>query len=930
MRPIRLAMSAFGPYASKIELNLEQLGTGGLYLITGDTGAGKTTIFDAITFALYGEASGENREASMLRSKYAQPGTPTEVELTFSYAGKEYFVKRNPEYERPKARGEGFTSEKADARFRYPDGRMVTGLKDVNRAVLQTLGIDRAQFTQIAMIAQGDFLKLLFASTEDRKKIFQKIFRTERYHTLQERLKDESGQLKRERDDLANGIGQYMDDIRWDGDEPLSRRTAGEKAFVSAEGIREILALLKELIRRDQERDEALEKRIGQLDQRIEENTALLARAQAWASAGKSLAEASLELKEGEASLRRFDAALQAEEERTPRREKIRTQAITIGEQLPDYTELDRLLAERKAAGKALEDCRKALSDEAAQKEALERETEALQRERRELEDAEGVRAALLAGRQEAERKLERCRLLKEALEELAGLERELERRRKACGKKWETSEKEAERYNDMFRRYLSEQAGILAQALQDGQPCPVCGSVSHPKTAVKSGNAPTKAELDACREAMERAREDAAAAGEEAAGLLGKQEQKRQSVESDLRLLLGELPMEEASRVLAETGEQTKGQLTLLQEKIRTEDERIRRREEVDKLLSGKAKMRQALEEAVRFAAEQMGEKETLLKTFAERTEVLSGKLPFSSAAQAKREKQALEEQLCRMEESLRKADQDVRVQREKNARHKARIEEAQKQLAQAQEVDTQEAERRRLQLKEAREAEGGSQKTIHARWTHNEAILENLLRKLDQLSGVEERWQWVKALSDTANGSLSGREKIMLETYVQTACFDRIIDRSNLRFMEMSGGQYELKRRREAGNNRSQSGLELDVIDHYNGTMRSVKTLSGGEAFKASLSLALGLADEIQSFAGGIRLDTMFVDEGFGSLDEDSLEQAVKALLELTQGNRLVGIISHVGALKERIDRQIVVIKGKSGGSSVRIIGCGIFDSA
>jgi len=211
---------------------------------------------------------------------------------------------------------------------------------------------------------------------------------------------------------------------------------------------------------------------------------------------------------------------------------------------------------------------------------------------------------------------------------------------------------------------------------------------------------------------------------------------------------------------------------------------------------------------------------------------------------------------------------------------------------------------------------------KTIYSRITSNKASLDNILKKLNEIKTVEEKWIWIKSLSNTANGNLSGKEKIMLETYIQMTYFDRIINRANTRFMVMSGGQYELKPRKEAENNRSQSGLELDVIDHYNGTERSVKTLSGGESFKASLSLALGLSDEIQSSAGGIKLDTMFVDEGFGSLDDESLAQAIKALSSLAEGNRLVGIISHVSELKDKIDKQIVVKKEKTGGSNISIV--------
>ena len=221
MRPITLTMSAFGPYAAKTVIELDKLGTNGLYLITGDTGAGKTTIFDAITYALYGEASGNTRDVNMFRSKYAEPSTPTEVELTFEYAQKIYTVKRNPEYDRPKARGEGYTTEKANAELHYPDGRVVTRLKEVNKAIVDIMGIDRSQFTQIAMIAQGDFLKLLLASTEDRKKIFQKIFRTQCYYQLQERLKAETSKLAVEYNQTGSSIRQYINGIAFHPDDVL-------------------------------------------------------------------------------------------------------------------------------------------------------------------------------------------------------------------------------------------------------------------------------------------------------------------------------------------------------------------------------------------------------------------------------------------------------------------------------------------------------------------------------------------------------------------------------------------------------------------------------------------------------------------------------------------------------------------------------------
>ena len=241
---------------------------------------------------------------------------------------------------------------------------------------------------------------------------------------------------------------------------------------------------------------------------------------------------------------------------------------------------------------------------------------------------------------------------------------------------------------------------------------------------------------------------------------------------------------------------------------------------------------------------------------------------------------------------------------------------------LESGQKVDIQAQQQRSDELTRQRSEAAQAQKTIHARLVTNKTALENMQEKAADLEKLEKRYTWVRALSNTVNGNLAGKEKVALETYIQMTFFDRILQRANVRLLVMSGGQYELKRRREAENNRSQSGLELDVIDHYNGSQRSVKSLSGGESFKASLSLALGLSDEIQSAAGGIRLDTMFVDEGFGSLDEESLQQAIRALTGLTEGNRLVGIISHVAELKEKIDKQIVVTKDKSGGSRVEIL--------
>ena len=290
MRPIKLTVSAFGPYAGKTVLDLDKLGENGLYLITGDTGAGKTTIFDAITYALYGEASGDNREPSMFRSKYAEATTPTEVELVFSYAGKTYTVKRNPEYERPKSRGEGFTTQKAEVQLKYPDGRVVTKQRDVDNAIRDIMGINRSQFLQIAMIAQGDFLKLLLAPTEERKKIFRQIFKTQLYQDLQDRLKKESGQLNDKCDAAHNSIKQYIDGITCDENDVLSIEV--EKAKNGLLPAKDVMDLIDRLLTQDNDKKTAIQKSISDADKALEIVNANLGKIEAKEQTQKALDQA--------------------------------------------------------------------------------------------------------------------------------------------------------------------------------------------------------------------------------------------------------------------------------------------------------------------------------------------------------------------------------------------------------------------------------------------------------------------------------------------------------------------------------------------------------------------------------------------------------------------------------------------------------------
>ena len=350
--------------------------------------------------------------------------------------------------------------------------------------------------------------------------------------------------------------------------------------------------------------------------------------------------------------------------------------------------------------------------------------------------------------------------------------------------------------------------------------------------------------------------------------------------------------------------------------------EQKAKRRQRLEKQLPETKEKHGKLLEKIKESEIASAQKTSEAKALDEGIAGMRAKLSYKSREEAERAAALLESRKKELEDALRKAREDYDACGRKIAELKAGVEETAKLMQDKEDLDAEAAGERRNEIVQKRSTLESELRDLHHRTETNREVLRQIEKQSAAIADVEKRWMMVGPLADTANGNLSGKEKIMLETYVQMAYFDRIIERANTRFMVMSGGQYELKRRREADNNRSQSGLSLDVVDHYNGTERSVKTLSGGESFKASLSLALGLSDEIQASAGGIQLDTMFVDEGFGSLDEESLQQAMRALSRLAEGNRLVGIISHVPELREKIDRQIIVRKDRSGGSRVEVV--------
>lgn len=1097
MRPLKLTMSAFGPYAGRVVIDLERLGSRGLYLITGDTGAGKTTIFDAITYALYDKPSGDNREASMFRSKYAQPDVPTEVELVFSYDEKIYRVRRNPEYERPARRGGGTTTQRAEAELYLPDGRVIARAKDVNAEIIRTIGLDRRQFSQIAMIAQGDFLKLLLADVKDRQEIFREIFKTRYYMVFQERLKEESGRLRRQCEDARASVQQFIGGVSCREDGLLLPRL--EEARKGTLPFQETLELIQTLIDQDREANEQYRQTLDRLDGELKEASALLGKAEDRAKTRRKLEEAGVRREEQSARAEAARRAAGAEEERLPRREALVKEKLALEAEFPRYQELsgrqaglaglaERIAAHRedldrqeetrqeqaerleagnrelKALDSAAADCERLLREQ-TQKETRRAALDTLRRDLEEWEDygrrlrTEQTRCETLRARREelSENQLRQKALLRanrETWTAAEGLDAEREKlihrqsqaqeRRKdlerltalleRCGEAQaqleaaqadyrQAQEAAGEAEADCQRKnraFLDEQAGLLAQSLEEGQPCPVCGSLHHPAPAGISTQAPTEAELERAREAAEAARQEAnrksARAGEKKAAVeernqqlltqmtpyverpaldraeeqlracreetdhdldqlhqelcglearmigreeLGREIQRqeeqiealtgqeeavkeeiaqaeavrgnlqgqREQLESRLRRQLQEhlegCEPENAAERAAEALQAAEAELTRVREQLQTARESLDRKRELEELLPRQETRLKELEQVLSEGRKELAGEESRREEITAQIHAIQAELHYPDAASAQAKQEELQGELAGLDEALKRAREALAACEVELAGTDAAIQELSALLENGEDIDQEVQRARSLELEKQRAEAAEAQKAVHTRQETNETALRNIMKKAADLESLEERYTWVRALSNTANGNLSGREKIALETYVQATFFDRILQRANVRFLIMSGGQYELKRRREAGDYRSQSGLKLNVIDHNNGSERGVESLSGGESFKASLSLALGLADEIQSrAAGGIRLDTMFVDEGFGSLDEESLRQALQALSDLTDGNRLVGIISHVSELKEKIDRQIVVTKDRDGGSRVDII--------
>ncbi|MDO5382000.1 MAG: SMC family ATPase [Eubacteriales bacterium] len=935
MRPVRLKMSAFGPYAGEEIVDFDKLGKSGLYLISGVTGAGKTTIFDGVTYALFGYASGENRTGNMMRSSNAENGVPTEVELTFEYKEKEYTIKRNPEYMRPKTRGEGYTSQKADASLKLPEGKEITGISGVDEKIRDILGVDYGQFTKIVMIAQGSFQKFLFADTKTKQEIFRNIFNTEKYEKIQIELKNRLRNLDNSRTDMEKSVNQYISGILCNEDSALSIEL--EKAKSGQLNIDETLELLSKILEEDNNHKSGIENKLRDITSEIGEINEKIGHAREIEKIkvdqkndleARPVCEKNLESAKAEFAKKDGYTEIIAEKNE---------EKVILNNALKDYDKLDEIQSYIKSALERQSDKNKIKEQTKTEIIKYKNTYESNKKDILQLKNVDGNIADCNIKFEKIRHKME---LLSKIENEILSYKKSINQHsieKNKFQKKLAEYEESKSLYDKNYHIYLSAQAGILAKELEDDKPCPVCGATHHPSPASTSEEMLSKEELEKLKEKVETLNNETSTQSEKAHGEEVKVKMAQEQIIKMVEEYDNNQPEEEPFPYDGRGDlEEIKQLYNMVENEIKITQDAFSSLEESRKKLTADKKRKEELElsqdkleeeidgkeEAVRNLENEIVALNTQVNEYILQRDDLKGKLSFESKKEAVSSIEKLELTINNMKSEYERARFAVENAQKQLNEIDVRLEMYKKHLEHSVSIDIDEHTEKLSRLTEEKNELESKKDVVSERISANSSVLSNINSRKGNLEELQKQCRFVRTLSNTANATIMGKEKILLETYVQMSYFDRILKKANVRLMKLSAGQYELKRRTGGEDRKSQVGLEIDVVDHYNGGIRDVKTLSGGEQFKASLSLALGVSDEIQQTSGGISFDSMFIDEGFGSLDEESLNTSIEVLSELSGDNRIIGIISHVETLKERIDKQIVVKKDTKGFSHATVM--------
>lgn len=829
MRPVKLTMSAFGSYAGEEVIDFQGMDQG-IFLITGDTGSGKTTIFDGIVYALYDRTSGGIRDGNMMRCAYAELTVPTYVELVFSCKGENYRIVRNPDYERVSLRKnkDGSlrkTQEKSKVEFYLPDDTMFRGnKKEINQKIEELIGLDAKQFMQVSMIAQGDFLRLLHAKSEERKEIFSRIFDTGMYAFFSDELrrieKEKYIRLKEKEQAVRIQSERILYPKDWEKSEDL-------KKAIEQEDLTRILEYLQEIL-------DGEEQKLEEIKQKKTQEERLL--------------QADVEFCDITEALWKNDHQIQSQKK-----------------------QLEEAVLEESDLKKQEEQA------EQAQKEIQQLYQDFLLQKTREHQ-------IYIEEKEKRQKKLDEINGLKELWSKAIFAVK----RQKEAYETWKQTnldyQERSQLYERMYELFFMEQAGILAGTLERNRPCPVCGSLSHPHPAKVSEKAPDQKQVKEYKEAVKRAEQ-----------LREQAQQKYQMIAQDYQEALGRLN-QEGKRLL---GENFDAKETQWRTKASEAMDHQKTAFEAFQMKYKKEKQQQDLKE--KELKQKITEKNNAFYIVREkhnRLIQLIGRIQgeLSACEEQKKDLSSLWKDEWNQEIAFAVLFAD-----EKREKFQRKLQEKRAQL---------ELQRKELQMLEE------MQRMYLSDHASNQKTEMELNRYRGEYEALQKEYVVIRHLSQTAGGNLTGSAKIDFESYIQRKYFEKIIFYANQRLVRMTGRQFLLKCKdmNQLGN-RGKVGLDLDVFSLVTDSVRDVKTLSGGESFMAALSMALGMADVIQNNAGAIRMETLFIDEGFGSLDENAREQAIRVLYELAGENRLIGIISHVTELKEQIEAKLIVCKGKKG---------------
>lgn len=888
MKPINLTMSAFGPYKDKVNIDFTKLGSNGIFLITGDTGAGKTTIFDGISFALFGESSGSHRESTTLRSKFANSDLETFVSLTFSHKGKEYTITRNPSYLVPKKRGEGFTTKPSDVTLKY-DNNIITGINLVNEKIIDILGINAKQFKQISMLAQGEFLKILFANSDERKNIFRKIFNTDIFDLITNKLLEK---YKNNKEEVENLKTEFITNV---SNVILKDNTISiDKSTLTPESIEEIITILEQELIDNNTNNEEIDKLLNskdleykQLENNIkttEENNSRIKQYNILLQEESTLKNQEKEIKDKNEIIKKNNQILRIVKPIEINIDKLNkditdteTKISSITKMIEQHQEKIELIKEKEIKLKEL----KPLTDDYNN----------LKLEEEKLNDTTNNISEILSYYQN-----------KQTLED-------------SYNTKYEEYKRLDLEYKEEDDKYFRNQAGLLASKLKKDNPCPVCGSTNHPNIAKIENAVLTKEELDLKKEQVEEQLKKVNAI-----------KQNITSVNSKLELLNKKINCnnEDDVKKLKENTTKKQNEITNKKKEIIDKFNNIynyinNSNIDIDSLnlidfINNFNKDNNILKEEYESNKNLHKEYSNNLKELNKKLDKENNLLNETINELGFKTKEEYQNNIL-SEDDILVLETEIKKYENNKTTNQTKIKELSKLITSNEVIDlTKERSKLNDLSTELQKLKEEKQNTFSI-YNNNLKIKNKLEKTKEKLNKYLKKYSIYEDLYKLSSGNITGKRKVSFEQYVQATYFDMVLHEANIRFQNMTDGRYRLLRKESADSLSSKFALDLDVYDEYNGSKRDVKSLSGGESFKASLSLALGLSDVIQNYSGGINVDALFIDEGFGSLDQESREQAINTLNILSNGNKLIGIISHVSELKDRIDKKIIVSKTRDG---------------